>query len=359
MKSGIVRIVVVNIICLGLICWSPVRFFLPKNNVIKAAQTQSEEITIDKKEKNTSGSVNSKESESSQKTETQEKTTSSATSSKSSSSSEAKQTSAKAYKGKIISQYNSPYTAALSYDGVYVKNNTNLKINLKDFVTSKIGFTIKKNNDPQVLILHTHATESFMTEDSGYYTEDFKSRTTNNEKNMVSIGKIVTEKLEKGGIKTIHSTTQHDNPSYTQSYSRAANTICYYLKKYPSIKVVLDLHRDAVSGANGGKVKLVTQINNKKAAQIMLVMGSQSGSVTNFPKWKENFKLAVKLQQIIEKDYPTLARPIMLASKNYNESLTTGSMLIEFGTDANTLAEAQYSASLVGNSIVKLLNSLS
>lgn len=357
MKSGIIRIIVVNLICLSLICWSPVRFITTNNNVIKTEQPKSPE-NKENKEKNKVNIVSSKESTTSEKTETAENKNSSASSSKTSSSSQAKQTSVKAYKGKVISQYNSPYTAPLSYDGVYVKNNTDLKINLKDFVTAKISFTIKKNNNPQVLILHTHATECFMEEESDYYTEDFKSRTTNTEKNMVSLGKIIADKLQKSGIKTIHSTTLHDNPSYTASYSRAADTICYYLKKYPSIKVVLDLHRDAVSGADGGKVKLVTKINNKKAAQVMLVMGSQSGSVTNFPKWKQNFSLAVKLQQIIEKDYPTLARPIMLASKNYNESLTTGSMLIEFGTDANTLAEAQYSASLVGNAVVKLLNGL-
>ena len=90
----------------------------------------------------------------------------------------------------------------------------------------------------------------------------------------------------------------------------------------------------------------------------MLVMGSQSGSVTNFPDWEENFKLAVRLQQVMEKNYPTLARPLMLMSKNYNESLTTGSLLIEFGTDANTLDEALYSAEMVGDSLVKFLSTL-
>ena len=105
-------------------------------------------------------------------------------------------------------------------------------------------------------------------------------------------------------------------------------------------------------------MKLVTEIDGKKAAQVMIVMGSQSGSVTNFPKWQENLKLALKLQQMIETKYPTLARPLSLMSKSYNQSLTTGSMLIEFGTDANTHEEALYSAELVGNALVSLLNTL-
>ena len=90
----------------------------------------------------------------------------------------------------------------------------------------------------------------------------------------------------------------------------------------------------------------------------MLVMGSQSGGVTNFPDWQENFKLAVRLQRVLETKYPTLARPISLTSKNYNESLTKGSLLIEFGTDANTVEEAHYSAQMVGDALAELMNSL-
>ena len=261
-------------------------------------------------------------------------------------------------KGNVIEKFISPYTANTSYDNVYLKNNTDLKINLKDFVNGKIGIDIEKNNKPQVLILHTHATESYLLHNENYYTENDTSRNTNNEYNMVALGKIITDKLNAAGIVTLHDTTQHDNPSYNESYSRAANTICSYLDKYPSIKIVIDLHRDALSENDTDKVKLTTEIEGKKAAQIMLVMGSQSGNVKNFPNWKENLKLATKLQQTIEVMYPSLARSIHFMSKNYNQSLTNGSMLIEIGTDGNTLSEAKYSAELLSNALIKLLNTL-
>ncbi len=261
-------------------------------------------------------------------------------------------------KGKVISRYISPYNAGLSYNGVYLKNSTDLTVDIKALLESPLTFKISKDGGPQVLIVHTHTTETYMTEESDYYTEAFSSRTRQSDKNMVSVGKRVAEKLNGAGIKTLHDTTEHDYPNYTGSYSRAAKTINSYLKKYPSIKVVLDLHRDAVSSGESDKVKLVTEIDGKKAAQVMLVMGSQSGSVTNFPNWKENLKLAVRLQQKIEQKYPTLARPLSLMPKNYNESLTTGSLLIEFGTDVNTLAEAHYSAELVGNALAELLSGL-
>lgn len=268
---------------------------------------------------------------------------------------ESVQTAAGAVKGKIISSYVSPYEATYSYSGVNLKNNTNANINLKSLLEANLGFKIESGEKPQVLIMHTHTTESYMLTDSDVYNESFTSRSTDNSKNMVKIGEIIAEKLNTAGIKTLHAKNQHDYPQYNGSYGRSAKTVSEYLKKYPSIKVVLDIHRDAISQNGSDKVKLVTKIGDKKAAQVMLVMGSETGSVKNHSKWKENLKLAVKLQNLLEKDYPTLARPISLVSSKYNQHLTTGSLLIEVGSDANSLEEACYSAELLGNTISKLL----
>lgn len=345
-KGAITRFIIAVMVCIMVIFYNNFSFInvkkeneetkeiVIKNEGYKDSQTQ-------KNENNTSKKENIKETVSLEETKT-----------------ESTPTSADEVKGKIKTQYISPYNAPVSYNKVYLKNNTELKIDIKTILNSNLTFKIEKGEKPQVLVLHTHATETFMTEDIDFYTAEYTSRSRDNEKNMVKIGKIVTENLNSAGIKTLHSTTQHDYPNYSGSYSRAAETICSYLKKYPSIKVVLDLHRDAVTDQEQNKVKLVTEINGKKAAQVMIVMGSQSGSVSNFPNWKENFKLAVKLQQVLEVKYPTLARPLSLNSKNYNESLTNGSLLIEFGTDANTLQEAEYSAELVSNALIQLLNSL-
>lgn len=260
--------------------------------------------------------------------------------------------------GKVIERFISPYTANTSYDNVYLKNNTDLDIDLKEFVNGKLNYSIEKNGQPQVLIIHTHATESYLLHTQDYYTDNDKSRTTDNNYNMVALGKIIADNLNNAGITTLHDTTLHDYPSYNSSYSRAADTICNYTEKYSSIKVVIDLHRDAIAANDTDKVKVTTEINGKKAAQIMLVMGSQSGNVTNFPNWRENLKLAAKLQQTLESTYPTLARSIHFTSKNYNESLTNGSMLIEIGTDGNTFDEAKYSAELLSQALIKLFEKI-
>jgi len=352
-NKGIIRLFI-----LFLICFSVIFYNAGKN--IKAQNKVSETIDFLEHKKDTE----TEQKESTETDKTQQETASAPEKSVEKAentnvtSTESQAVSAAAVKGKVINKYISPYNAGVSYSKVYIKNSTDLEINVKSLLESALSFKIKETQEPQVLIMHTHTTETYMTEDKGYYTADFNSRSTDNSKNMARIGDIVAEKLNNAGIKTIHDTTQHDYPNYTGSYSRAAKTICNYIDKYPSIKIVLDLHRDAVSSGESDKVTLTTEINGKKAAQVMLVMGSQSGGVTNFPNWKENLKLAVKLQQTMEEKYPTLARPLMLMPKNYNESLTKGSLLIEFGTDANTLDEASYSAELVGDAIVSLLNNL-
>ena len=340
-NSGIARLVCVFSICAALIGYNAYSFcFKGRTAQNTVTQIPADGIDLSEKEKET------------------EEITSEETASSEESGASAAASTYGSVKGKVISRYISPYSAELSYNGVYMKNSTDLTVNLKELLEASLSFKIAKTDSPQVLIVHTHTTETYMTEDADYYTSAFSSRTRDAQKNMVSVGNIVADKLNNAGIKTLHDTTEHDYPNYTGSYSRAATTINSYLKKYPTIKIVLDLHRDAVSSGDSDKVKLVTEINGKKAAQVMLVMGSQSGSVTNFPNWKENLKLAVRLQQKIEQKYPTLARPLSLMPKNYNESLTKGSLLIEFGTDANTLAEAHYSAELVGDSIAELLGEL-
>ena len=260
--------------------------------------------------------------------------------------------------GKITEQFLSSASANLSHNNVHIKNSTGLSIDLKSELVVPIKFKIQKNSEPQVLIVHTHATESYMMQDRDYYTASDATRTTDNAANMINIGNIIAERLKVGGFSVLHDTTQHDKDSYSGSYDKAANTITEYLKKYPSIKIVIDVHRDSISLGDKIKAKPTAEIGGRKAAQVMLCMGSQSGAVTGFPDWKENFRLAARFQQTMEVMYPGLARPMLLMSKKYNEHLTTGSMLLEVGTEANSISEAAYSAELVGNCLINLLNTL-
>ncbi len=256
--------------------------------------------------------------------------------------------------GKIKNQTIKNDSANIQGGSVHIKNSTDLDINADKLLSAGLDFKIEENAGPQVLIIHTHATESYLREDRDYYTSSDNSRTTDNNFNVTELGAIISDKLSASGINTVHDRTQHDYPSYNGSYSRAAVTIKSYLKKYPSIKVVIDVHRDAIQQSST-KTKLTAEINGKRAAQVMLVMGSQSGTVKNFPNWQENLKLALRLQKNLEGMFPTLARPLSLMPRSYNEPLTTGSMLIEVGTDANAFEQAKYSAELLSEALIKTL----
>lgn len=212
---------------------------------------------------------------------------------------------------------------------------------------------IELYGEPQVLIYHTHATESFDRYDVGYYDTAYPSRSTSNEINMVSLGAIVAEVLNENGIAAVQSDTQHDYPQYNGSYGRSRQTISEYLKNYPSIKVVLDLHRDAISSGST-RIKPVVEINGIKAAQIMVISGADNEKIDH-PNYLENLRLAARIQDTAAQLYPGLMRPARFAYALYNQNMSTGALLVEIGTHANSLTEAQYSAELFANVLVKTL----
>ncbi len=260
-------------------------------------------------------------------------------------------------KGKILSKFISPYSANLKYNKIYINNKTGQTINVANELKSGTKIKMKKSKEPEVLIMHTHATECFLNENRDYYTAEDKSRTTDNSKNITAVGETIKKQLENAGFSVLHDKTQHDYPSYNGSYTRSKATVQSYLKKYNSIKIVIDLHRDAMPSGND-KIAPTVEIGGKKAAQVMLVMGSQTGNITGHSKWKENFRLAIKLQQSFETNYPGFARSMLLKSAKYNQYLTTGSVLIEIGTDANTFEQALYSGELVGKALAETLNTM-
>lgn len=259
--------------------------------------------------------------------------------------------------GKVIPQFISPYKSKTSYNRVYIKNRAGIDLDIAKYLKSANPVKIQKNGEPQVLIMHTHTTECYLLEDRDYYTKSDLTRTRDTSYNVTAIGKIVAEKLNKAGIVTLHDTTEHDYPAYNGSYNRSGETVKKYLQQYPSIKIVIDLHRDSIAGDGTNRVKPVIEINGKNAAQVMLVMGCGE-TVANHENWEKNFTFAVKYQQTLEALYPGLARQLALVSSRYNQHLTTGSILLEVGTESNSFEEAAYGAELAAAALVSYLNTL-
>ena len=208
-----------------------------------------------------------------------------------------------------------------------------------------------KQDKPTVLILHTHATESYQP--TGEYKETTDYRTLDTDYNLVSVGAELKRLLEEGGIHVIHDTALHDYPSYSGSYSEARTYIKDYLKKEPSIQLVLDLHRDAVENKKGQQVAFTVNHKGEKTAQLMMVVGTDANGL-NHPNWPENMALAVKMHALLEKTCPGICRPISFRKQRFNQDLSPGGMLIEVGSAGNTREEALRGVKVLAEVILAL-----
>ena len=241
----------------------------------------------------------------------------------------------------------------------YVKNATKLvRSEVEPELLAEIDFSVEKHSsEPQILIMHTHATESYQNHPELYYDPAYTCRDTDESRNMVSVGKIITEKLNDLGYCTIQDATLHDYPNYNGSYDRSKITVEKYLQQYPSIKVVLDVHRDAIERTDGTRIKPVVTVNGQQCAQVMIISGADNGYL-NMPNFRKNLRFASHFQNSMETLYPGLTRPVLFDYRNYNQQLTTGSLLIEVGGHANTLEEAQNSARLIAYSLADVFDGM-
>lgn len=224
-----------------------------------------------------------------------------------------------------------------------IKNQSGKEPDTKKLINDKLYFE-KEGKKPSVLIVHTHTTESYFETD----------RNLDEEKNMIAIGKVIKEELENAGISVIHDVTVHDYPSYNNAYTRSAATVKKKISENPDINIVLDIHRDAVATDDGSKLSLVSDINGEKTAQMMFVVGTDVQLTHD--SWEENLKLALKLQHKANELYPGLMRPINLREQRFNQQLSKGSIIIEVGTNGNTLDEAKRGARLMGDVLGKVLS---
>ncbi len=249
-------------------------------------------------------------------------------------------------------------TSYFNLDGCGQVNNKSSLSNDKLLEESRLKPDVKitDTDEPQVLIYHTHTTESFEPFVRENLDSEFNYRTTDETKNMIMVGNAIQAELEAKGYGVIHVTEIHDYPSYNGSYGRSRESIVPILEQYPSISVALDIHRDAISGDDFASQPYI-EVDGKEAAQIMIISGCDDGTL-GMPNYMKNFRFACKLQQQLESDYAGLTRPILFDYRHYNQDLTTGSLLIEVGSHGNTLDQVQYSGQLIGRSLCRMFDDM-
>ena len=208
------------------------------------------------------------------------------------------------------------------------------------------------DGEPRVLILHSHTTESY-TQTGERYEETSPYRTLDPAHNMIALGRIVADILRDAGIGVIHDTDFHDYPSYNGSYSHAAASTKAYLEEYPTIELILDLHRDAADTPTG-QMATRCSIGGEEAARLMFVLGTDKR--LDHPDWERNLSLALKLQVLLEKENPGICRSLTLSKNRYNQHLGNTALIVEIGAAGNTLDQAKLAARELGEAIVQLAN---
>ena len=232
---------------------------------------------------------------------------------------------------------------------VELSDEPGLRPDLESRLTAPVELTLN-DGQPRVLILHSHTTESFQ-QTADRYTETSPYRTLDPGHNMLALGELLAEILESAGIGVIHDRDFHDYPSYNGAYSHAAASTRAYLEEYPTIELILDLHRDAADTPTGQMATSCT-VGGEKAAQLMFVLGTDKR--LNHPDWEENLSLALKLQVLLEKENPGICRDLTLSKNRYNQHLGKYALLIEIGAAGNTLEEAKLAARELAEAIAQL-----
>lgn len=242
----------------------------------------------------------------------------------------------------------------VSADGVYLYNYTNYEVNLAELTLPELDLN---TGGPQILILHTHTTEAYTPDGTDIYTDSGDSRTLDNYYNMVRVGEEVARVLREAGWSVVHDTEYYDYPAYNGAYSRSGAAAEKWLEQYPTIQVILDVHRDALVAEDGTVYKTTAEVDGEKVAQVMVVVGSDAGGQKH-ENWRGNLAVGVAVQSGLNADYPMLARPMILRSSRFNQQLAPAALLVEIGSHGNTLQEALAAARLFAESFAGTLDGL-
>ena len=239
--------------------------------------------------------------------------------------------------------------------GMRIRNETGYWVDAAQILAEGPGLELPAEG-PQILIIHTHASEAYTQAGLDRYTPSDLNRTEDTQFNVVRIGDELTDILTEAGLRVIHDRGIYDYPSYTGSYTRSGQAVEQILESCPGIRIVLDIHRDAL-GSEGVVYKTMAEEEGSVASQVMLLVGSDESGLPH-PGWRGNLALAMYLQNAVNSSYPTLMRPVALVPQRYNQQLAPGSLILEVGSSGNTLREALAAIRLFGSAAAPALMAL-
>ncbi len=206
---------------------------------------------------------------------------------------------------------------------------------------------------PQVLIYHTHTLEAYRQIEGQEYVEAGAWRTNDFDSSVIAVGEVLKAQLESYGYTVLHDTTNHEPPSLKTAYSRSLETMERYAKEYPTLRLFIDLHRDAYNDVEAGKKDFVT-VDGNECARMMFVVGTgEKYSIK--PNYESNYKLALAVTNELESICKGFTRPIRVKTGRYNQQVSDMCLLIEVGHNANALEQAKNAAKYAALAISKVV----
>jgi stage II sporulation protein P len=235
---------------------------------------------------------------------------------------------------------------------VYFKNETDYAIDMTSLLQKDSPVALGEEG-VQVLIMHTHGTEAYTQSPGHAYVASGEYRTTDSSANMLRVGQEICDILNDRGISAVHSRTLNDYPAYNGSYNRALKDIQAHIQQYPTIQLVIDVHRDAIATGNT-YYKTAAVVDGQQTAQLMFVTGTDAGGLTH-DHWQDNLAFQAQLHDRLNSAYPGIMRPMSIRASRFNQHIRKGSMLVEVGACGNTLEEALAAAQIFANTLADAL----
>ena len=215
-------------------------------------------------------------------------------------------------------------------------------------VTRVSSQALPLSNGKRVLIYHTHTHEAYQMTDQEPYTPLENWRTDDRSHNIVRVGDELTAELEKRGFEVVHDDTDFEQDDLSTSYSRSLEALLQRADE--DYDLIIDLHRDAyIEGA-----QLTCSYAGRKSANLMVLIG-KGDSFQEKPHFQENYALACALTEKINGLCPGLGREVMVKTGRYNQHFSDHSLLIEVGSNGNTLEEALSSMPILADAIEEVL----
>ena len=252
---------------------------------------------------------------------------------------------------------NSTAVLVRSYPDSGIRNETGYSLPDSSVEAGLFRDALQTGEGPVVLILHTHPQQAYLTEEANDIPNPLGSSTysTDSERNVVAVGEALCKALCKEGIPAVHAVEESVQGSSLGAYAHAAEIIAVWMERYPGIRLVIDVQRDAILDTAGNYIRPVVESDaGEKAAQIMAIVGSDAEG-NDYSDWEKNYVLALALREQLNREGNVFMRSVSVRRSSYNQELSPYALLLEIGSGANTVEEACRTAERIGSALAELL----